>query len=63
MYIKGTIIKTDADFENCILFQIPLDVWFEGEVEYGGIVEKYTNDSVKINGAYYFRENCVFRIR
>jgi hypothetical protein len=31
-------------------------------LEYGGIIERYTKHSVKINGAYYLREECEFTI-
>ncbi|MEC0235243.1 hypothetical protein P4H71_13020 [Paenibacillus kribbensis] len=31
-------------------------------VDYGGQVEKYTPESIKINGAYFFRNQFEFRV-
>lgn len=51
-------VLTDADFDNCIFFQTIVEVSFGGEIAGQGLVQEYTNDTVKINGWHYFRFNC-----
>jgi hypothetical protein len=31
-------------------------------VDYGGPIEKYTPESIKINGSYFFRKQFEFRV-
>jgi hypothetical protein len=51
-------VCTDADLENCIFFQIVVKVSFGGELADEGLVQDYTDESVKINGWHYLRCNC-----
>jgi hypothetical protein len=51
-------ILTDADLDNCIFFQTSVEVSFGGELPDQGLVQDYTDDTVKINGWHYLRLNC-----
>jgi hypothetical protein len=51
-------VLTDADFDNCIFFQTIVEVSFGGEVADKGLIQDYTDESVKINGWHYLRSNC-----
>jgi hypothetical protein len=42
--------KLDTDFQRSISFQRNIEVWIDGELDTIGKVEKYTTDSVKIDG-------------
>jgi hypothetical protein len=52
--------KLDTDFQRSMTFQRNIEVWIDGELETVGKIEKFTDDSVKIDGSYYLRENCKF---
>lgn len=42
----------------------PVTVWMNGEfLGYEGIVEKFDKHKVKINGMYFPRSTCEFKIR
>ncbi len=61
---KNYVLKNPADFDNAILFQTPVQVWQNGEIiEYGGIIEEHGIGSVKIQGNYYLKSTCEFRVR
>ena len=51
-------VLTDADLDNCIFFQTVVEVSFGGELDDKGLVEVYTDETVKINGWHYLRSNC-----
>jgi hypothetical protein len=54
--------KLDTDFQRSITFQRYIEVWIDGELDTVGKVESFTDDSVKIDGSSYLRENCKFWI-
>jgi hypothetical protein len=54
--------KLDTDFQRSISFQRNIEVWITGELDTVGKVESYTDDSVKISGKHFMRENCEFWI-
>lgn len=56
------VIRTDAELQNCIYFQSNVEVTFGGELEETGVVEDYTEDTVKIKGYYYLRCNCTLTL-
>lgn len=61
---KDYILKTDADFDNAILFQLPVIVWQNGEIlDYGGVIQEHTSKTVRINDDWYVKCVCEFRIR
>lgn len=54
-------LMTDADFENAILFQTKVEVYFAGELDARGVIEEYSEVAVKVMGNLYMRSNCEFR--
>lgn len=61
---KGLQLVTNGQFFSAMLSQTPVIVWMKGKiVEYGGIIEKVDNNKVNINGMYYVRSACEFRMR
>ncbi|HEY0826828.1 MAG TPA: hypothetical protein VGE40_01925 [Bacilli bacterium] len=54
------LCKHDTDFQRSISFHRNIEVWIVGEFEAVGKIESFTDDSVKIDGYYYLRENCEF---
>lgn len=58
------LLKTDADFDNAILFGLHVSVW-QGDhiIDYGGRVEYHSQLSVTINGAKYLKDNCQFHVK
>jgi hypothetical protein len=64
MYTTGTVLKTDADLTNAVLFQLRVTVFQHGEIiDYGGVIEELSEHSVKIGDSHFFRETCEFRVR
>lgn len=69
MNIKYKVLHSDTDFLVAALSQSKVSVWFRIDpdptgqlMDYGGIVEKFTPDSIKLSGAYFVRERFEFRI-
>jgi hypothetical protein len=54
------LCKLDTDFQRSISFQRNIEVWIDGELDTVGRVEKFTADSVKIEGNKFMRVNCEF---
>ncbi|AOZ93610.1 hypothetical protein [Paenibacillus crassostreae] len=52
--------KLDTDFQRSISFQREIEVWLDGELDTVGKVESFTDETVKIDGSYFIRENCKF---
>jgi hypothetical protein len=64
MYTSGYTLRTSADFDNAILFQKYISVWQNGSIlDYGGLIESHTDNSVKINDGRYLKATCEFRVR
>lgn len=64
LFTKGEVISHDQDLDYCIHLKQPVNVWQQGElIDYGGLIDKYTDESVVINGAFFMRSSCEFRIR
>ncbi|OMC63968.1 hypothetical protein BK125_30640 [Paenibacillus odorifer] len=62
------VLESDAEFLTAALTQSKVSVWFRLEpdpighlMDYGGIVEGYTPDSIKIGGAHFVRGRFEFR--
>ncbi|OME29394.1 hypothetical protein NSS98_25275 [Paenibacillus sp. FSL E2-0274] len=62
------VLENDAEFLTAALAQSKVSVWFRLEpdpighlMDYGGIVEGYTPDSIKISGGYFVRQRFEFR--
>jgi hypothetical protein len=61
-------LESDKDFFVAALAQSKVSVWFRIEpdpighlMDYGGIVEAYSPESIKIAGERYFRNKFEFR--
>lgn len=58
------ILSTPADFDNAIFFATSVSVWQDGTIlDYGGVIQSHTDESVKMNDAYYLKSVCEFRSR
>ncbi|MFD2411987.1 hypothetical protein [Paenibacillus rhizoplanae] len=62
------VLESDTDFLIAALSQSKVSVWYSEEpdpignlMDYGGIVEGDTPDSIKIVGARFIRERFEFR--
>ncbi|MGO4953118.1 hypothetical protein [Paenibacillus sp. DRB1-1] len=62
------ILHTDTDFliaalsGSRVYIVSPIDENMVEIIDYGGPVEKYTPESIKINGSYFFRNHFEFRV-
>jgi hypothetical protein len=64
MYTTGTVLNTDADLYNAMLFTLNVAVYQGGEsLDDWGVITKLTEQTVMIDGGYFFRETCEFRVR
>jgi hypothetical protein len=64
MYTTDYILQTYAEFDLANHFGISVAVWQDGEIlDYGGVIEAQSEHSVKIQGAYYLKATCVFKVR
>lgn len=64
MFNEGKVLKEDIDFDYAIVFKVKVIVWQQDEIlDFGGIIEDYNKDTVKINGTYFMRNACEFRVR
>lgn len=59
------ILESDTDFLAAAIAQSKVSVWYPDPfghlMDYGGIVEGYTPESIKIAGARFVRERFEFR--
>ncbi|UQZ34623.1 hypothetical protein C2I18_14470 [Paenibacillus sp. PK3_47] len=62
------VLESDTDFLAAVLSQVKVSVWYRADpdpnghlMNYGGIVEKYTPESVKLSGSYFVRSRFEFR--
>jgi hypothetical protein len=59
---RATDCLTDADMYLCMLFQTPVEVWFDDELEDSGtLIEAYSDDVIKVGGVYYLRKLCLIK--
>ncbi|MEK5397437.1 hypothetical protein [Paenibacillus sp. FSL K6-2859] len=63
------VLKSNTDFLPAALSQIKVSVWYREEpdpighlMDYGGIVEGYTPDYIKLAGAHFVRGQFEFRV-
>lgn len=68
MSITYKVLESDTDFLAAALAQSKVSVWCREDpdpighlMDYGGIVEGYTPESIKIAGAHFVRERFEFR--
>jgi hypothetical protein len=51
--MKRRICKLDADFQRSIVFQRNVEVWLNGEMECVGLIEGFSDDSVRVDGGFF----------
>ncbi len=61
------VLQTDTEFLVAALSQTRVSAWFvlpgrERIMDYGGLLEAYSEVSVKIAGSRYFRDKFEFRV-
>ncbi|KUP22432.1 hypothetical protein AWJ19_27850 [Paenibacillus sp. DMB5] len=68
MNTKYIVLQNDLDFFVAALSQTKVSVWFRHDpdpvghlMDYGGIVDGYTPESIKIAGSRYMRNRFEFR--
>lgn len=68
--MNGTykVLTNDSDFLTAALSQSQVSVWFRLDpdpvghlMDYGGVVEGYTPETIKIAGGRFFRQRFEFR--
>ncbi|NOU92670.1 hypothetical protein GC093_05430 [Paenibacillus sp. LMG 31456] len=65
---ESRALHSDTELFAAALFQLEVSVWertaddIPVRVEDGAIIERITPISVKINGVYYVRSECEFRV-
>lgn len=65
---ESRALYSDTELFAAALFQLKVSVWertaddIPVRIEDGGTIERITPLSVKINGAYYMRSVCEFRV-
>jgi hypothetical protein len=64
VFTKNQILRSPFEFDNAMYFSVPVTIWQEGSIiDYGGQIEKHTEDAVWINGGYFLKAHYEFRIR
>ncbi|MCL6605614.1 MAG: hypothetical protein K6T94_22345 [Paenibacillus sp.] len=63
------VLETDSDFLAAALSQSKVSVWYREEpdpvgqiMDYGGIVEGYSPETIKISDSWFFRKKFEFRL-
>lgn len=64
MFKENQLLISDADFDNAMFFAVRVSVWQNDEIiDYGGQIKKHDADVVNINGGYYMKKLCKFKVR
>lgn len=64
MYKTGQLLRTEADFDNAMFFDLPVEVWWKGQkYDTGGKVCEHTPMSVSLGDRYYPKKHCEFRVK
>lgn len=70
MSMAYKVLENDKDFFTAALAQSKVSVWYREYpdpighlMDYGGIIEGYTPESIKIAGARFIRERFEFRAK
>jgi hypothetical protein len=58
----GQILKTAADFDNAILFQIVVSITQDGEHMGSGLILSQSHHCIETIDSYYFKDACEFRV-
>lgn len=64
MLKRNQTLRTPAEFEEAIKSGVKVMVMQKGKLlDYGGPIERYSEDAVYIDGGYFLTMNCEFRVR
>lgn len=64
MLKRNQTLKTTLEFELAMKSGVSVMVMRKGQLlDYGGPIERYSEDAVYIDGGYYLTMNCEFRVR
>jgi len=64
MFKPGYILDTDEKFGSAQANNLNVCVYQQGQlISYGGPIQEYDDIAVKINGSYFMRRNCEFKVR
>lgn len=64
MFKSGFLLSTDAHLKAAMYNKTFVNVWQGNKIiEYGGVIEKITEQSVYKNGGYFLKDTCEFKIR
>jgi hypothetical protein len=64
MFKSGFVLSTDSHIDAAIFNKSSVEVWQAGMIlDYGGIIESHTENSVTVNGERYLKATCELRIR
>lgn len=64
MYRSGQQLRTTSDFDNAMFFSLNIEVNQENEpIDQWGTIQKHNEDTVTIDGNYFFKGLCSFRVR
>jgi ABC-type sugar transport system ATPase subunit len=64
MLKRNQTLRSPAEFEEAMKTSVKVMVMQKGKLlDFGGPIERYTEDAVYIDGGYYLTMNCEFRVR
>ncbi|GAA0848031.1 hypothetical protein ABER99_21750 [Paenibacillus glucanolyticus] len=63
MLKQDDVLINPVDFDNAIFFALPIEVYMkEGTHQETGVIESHTENKITINGGYYLKETCIFKV-
>lgn len=64
MLKRNQTLRTSDEFEEAVKTGVKVMVMQKGKLlDYGGPIERYSEDAVYIDGGYFLTMNCEFRVR
>jgi len=64
VFKSGFVLDTDEKINAAMHNKTPVIVYMNGKIlDYGGVIEENSQYAVKINGDYFLKETCEFRVR
>jgi hypothetical protein len=63
MFQPGYMLATDADYDNAMYLQIPVNVWRCGNLLGSGVINENKTRYVTISGAIFHKENYLIKVK
>ncbi|ALS25752.1 hypothetical protein ABEV74_13920 [Paenibacillus cisolokensis] len=60
MYMNGQMIYKDRHFQDHIIHQVPVQIYWGRKHSDIGFIDRYSQDYVSINNVYYSRKQFTF---